>query len=39
MLGRLEHVNAELNVIREAVAPGVPTPAEGTDTDRAAPEH
>lgn len=39
MLGGLEHVNAELNVIREAVAPGVPNPAEGTDTDRAAREH
>jgi low affinity Fe/Cu permease len=39
MLGGLEHVNAELNVIREAVAPGVPNPAEGTDTDRAAQEH
>jgi low affinity Fe/Cu permease len=34
MLGGLDHVNAELNVIREAVAPGVPNPAEGTDTDR-----
>jgi hypothetical protein len=39
MLGGLEHVNAELNVLREAVAPGVPNPAEGTDTDRAAREH
>ena len=39
MLGGLEHVNAELNVIREAVAPGVPNPAEGTDTDRSAQEH
>jgi low affinity Fe/Cu permease len=39
MLGRLEQVNAELNVIREAVAPGVPTPAKGTDTDSAAQEH
>ena len=39
MLGGLEHVNAELNVIREAVAPGAPNPAEGTDTDRAAREH
>lgn len=39
MLGGLEHVNAELNVIREAVAPGVANPAEGTDTDRAAREH
>jgi low affinity Fe/Cu permease len=34
MLGGLDHVNAELNVIREAVAPGAPNPAEGTDTDR-----
>ena len=39
MLDRLEHVNAELNLIREAVAPGVSNPAKGTDTDRAAPEH
>ena len=39
MLGGLEHVNAELNVIREAVAPGVPNPATGTDTDSAAREH
>jgi low affinity Fe/Cu permease len=39
LLGGLEHVNAELNVIREAVAPGVPNPAAGTDTDRAAREH
>lgn len=39
MLGGLEHVNAELNVIREAVAPGVPNPAKGTDTAGAAPEH
>ena len=29
MLGGLEHVTAELNVIREAVAPGVPNPGEG----------
>jgi low affinity Fe/Cu permease len=26
MLGRLEHMSAELNAIREAVAPGVPAP-------------
>jgi hypothetical protein len=39
MLGGLQHVNAELNVIREAVASGVPNPAEGTDTNRAAREH
>jgi len=39
MLDRLEHVNAELNAIREAVAPGVPDPAKGTDTDTAAQEH
>ncbi len=39
MLGGIEHVNAELNVIRKAVAPGVPNPSEGTDTDRAAGEH
>ena len=31
---RLEHVTAELNAIREAVAPGVPGPATGTGTDR-----
>ena len=37
-LGGLEHVNAELNVIREAVAPGVPHPAKGTDTDSDAQE-
>jgi low affinity Fe/Cu permease len=35
ILGRLESVNAELNAIREAVAPGVPGPAKGTDTDNA----
>jgi hypothetical protein len=35
MLGPLEHVNAELNVIREAVAPGVPDPAKDTDADGA----
>jgi len=28
----LEHMNAELNVIRQAVAPGAPNPAVGTDT-------
>lgn len=33
MLGGLETVNAELNAIREAVAPGVPDPAKGTDAD------
>jgi low affinity Fe/Cu permease len=38
ILGRLEHVNADLNAIREAVAPGVPGPAQGTDTDSAAQE-
>jgi low affinity Fe/Cu permease len=38
-LGGLEHVNAELNLIREAVAPGVPNPTEGTDTDLAAREY
>jgi hypothetical protein len=38
MLGRLEHTNAELNAIRGAVAPGVPGPAKGTDTDSAAQE-
>jgi low affinity Fe/Cu permease len=27
----LEHVNAELNVIRQAVAPGAPNPVAGTD--------
>jgi low affinity Fe/Cu permease len=39
MLGRLETMSAELNAIREAVAPGVPNPAEGTGTDSAAQEH
>ncbi len=39
MLGGLEYVNAELNVIREAVAPGVPNPAKGTDADSATREH
>ncbi len=39
MLGSLEYVNAELNVIREAVAPGVPNPAKGTDADSATREH
>ena len=29
----------DLNVIREAVAPGVPNPAKGTDTDSAARDH
>jgi low affinity Fe/Cu permease len=38
MLGRLEHVSAELNAIREAIAPGVPHPAKGTDTDSSAQE-
>ncbi len=32
MLGRLEQMNAELNAIREAVAPGVPNPAKDTDS-------
>jgi low affinity Fe/Cu permease len=35
MLGGLETVNAELNAIREAVAPGVPDSAKDTDTDSA----
>jgi low affinity Fe/Cu permease len=39
MLGRLETMNAELNAIREAVAPGVPNPAKGTDSGSAAQEH
>ena len=39
ILDRLEHVTAELNAIREAVAPGVPNAAKGTDTDSAAQEH
>jgi low affinity Fe/Cu permease len=39
ILDRLERMNAELSAIREAVAPGVPDPAEGTDTDGAAQEH
>jgi hypothetical protein len=33
---RLEDMNAELHVIRAAVAPGVPHPAKGTDTDSTA---
>ena len=36
MLSRLEDMNAELNAIREAVAPGVPHPAKGTGTDSTA---
>jgi hypothetical protein len=36
MLDRLEQVNAELNAIREAVAPGIPSPAKDTDPDSAA---
>lgn len=36
MLSRLEGMNAELNAIREAVAPGVPHPAKGTGTDSTA---
>jgi hypothetical protein len=39
ILSRLEQVSAELNAIREAVAPGVPNPAKGTDTDGTAQEH
>ena len=39
MLGRPEQMNAELNAIREAVAPGVADPVKGTDTDGAAQEH
>jgi low affinity Fe/Cu permease len=39
MLDRLEHVNTELNAIREAVAPRVRNPAKDTDTDSAAQEH
>ena len=39
ILSRLEQVSAELNAIREAVAPGLPNPAEGTDTDGTAQEH
>ncbi len=39
MLARLEQVNAELSAIREAVAPGVPDLAKGTDTGSAAQEH
>jgi low affinity Fe/Cu permease len=39
MLGGLEQVNAELKAIREAVAPAVPDPAKGTETDSAAQEH
>jgi low affinity Fe/Cu permease len=36
MLSRLEDMNAELNAIRAAVAPGVPDPAKGTGTDSTA---
>jgi low affinity Fe/Cu permease len=36
ILSRLEQVTAELNAIREAVAPGVPNPAKSTDTDSTA---
>jgi low affinity Fe/Cu permease len=39
ILDRLERMNAELSAIREAVAPRVPDPAEGTDTDGAGQEH
>jgi hypothetical protein len=39
MPGRLEHMSAELNAVREAVAPGVPNPAKGTETDGAPQEH
>jgi low affinity Fe/Cu permease len=39
MLSRLEQMNTELNVIREAIAPGVSGPAKGTDTDSTAPDH
>jgi low affinity Fe/Cu permease len=38
ILDRLDQVNAELNAIREAVAPGVPNPAKSADTDNAAQE-
>ena len=31
-LGGLAHINAELNIIRQAVAPAAPNPAQGTDT-------
>jgi low affinity Fe/Cu permease len=36
ILSRLEQLTAELNAIREAVAPGVPNPAKSTDTDSTA---
>jgi low affinity Fe/Cu permease len=36
MLDRLKQMSAELNAIREAVAPGVPNPAKGADPDNAA---
>jgi low affinity Fe/Cu permease len=32
ILSRLENVNAELNAIREAIAPGAPSPAKSTDS-------
>jgi low affinity Fe/Cu permease len=38
MLSRLDDMNAELNAIRAAVAPGVPQPAKGTGTDSTAPD-
>jgi len=31
LLAGIEHANAELNLIRQAVAPGTPNPAAGTD--------
>jgi uncharacterized membrane protein len=32
LLAGLAHVNAELNIIRQALAPGIPNPTAGTDT-------
>jgi uncharacterized membrane protein len=34
MVQCLEHINAELNVLRQVMAPGIPNPAEGTDNGR-----
>jgi hypothetical protein len=39
ILSRLEQVTAELSAIRAAVAPAVPSPANGADTGGAAQEH
>ena len=38
LLAGIEHANAELNLIRQAIAPTAPNPAAGTDPDPAASE-